>query len=79
MPDRITIAIDAGAVIKATGFDLTLKKCSAGVSVKEITAIIKHYMETAQNAQYTKWPELAKAADADNQTWLNALPHYHPF
>ncbi len=78
-PDRIPIAVDAGAVITATGFDLTLKECSADVSVKEIAAIMKQYMETAQNAQHTKWPELAKAADADNQTWLNALPHYHPF
>ena len=78
-PERIPIAVEAGAVITATGFDLTLKECSEDVSVKEIAAIMKHYMETAQSAQHATWPELAKAADADNQTWLNALPHYHPF
>ncbi len=78
-PDRIPTAVAAGAVITATGFDLTLKECSAEVSVSEIAAIMKHYMETAQDAQRATWPELAKAADADNQTWLNALPHYHPF
>ncbi len=77
--DRIPIAVEAGAVIASTGFNLVLKACSADVSVKEIAAIIRQYMETAQSAKRATWPELAKVADADNQTWLNALPHYHPF
>lgn len=77
--DRIPIAVEAGAVVASTGFNLILKACSADVSVKEIAAIIRQYMETTQNAKGATWPELAKAADVDNQTWLNALPHYHPF
>lgn len=77
--NRIPIAVDAGAVIASTGFNLTLKDYPADVSVKEITTVTKQYIETTQRAQRAKWPILAKAADADNQTWLNALPHYHPF
>ncbi len=77
--DRIPIAVEAGAVVASTGFNLILKACSVDVSVKEIAAIIRQYMETAQNAKRATWPDLAKAADADDKTWLKALPHYHPF
>ena len=63
----------------ASGFDLTLKGLPTDVSRKQVVEILKQYMAAAQAARAERFPQLADAAGADRQAWLDALPHYHPF
>ena len=78
-PQRIPEAIDAGAIAVGSGFDLILKDQPSDISCKEATKHIIPYLEAAQAAQTRQWPKLAAAAGRDRQTWLDALPHHHPF
>ncbi len=78
-PERIPLAMEAGAVLVATGFDLTLKGEPASVSSKKAAEVMKQYLEATRAAREKHWPELTAVRDADMQTWLAALPHYHPF
>ena len=78
-PERIPLAMEAGAILVATGFDLTLKGEPTSVSRKKVTEVMKQYLEATRAAREKHWPELTAGRDADVQTWLDALPHYHPF
>jgi 2-keto-3-deoxy-6-phosphogluconate aldolase len=78
-PDRIPDAMQVGAVMVATGFDLTLKGEDARVSSRKVADVMRRYLEATRLARERSWPQLAAAADADDRTWLDALPHYHPF
>jgi 2-keto-3-deoxy-6-phosphogluconate aldolase len=77
--ERIPEGIEAGAALIATGFDLTLKGEPKNVSKKKVAEVMKRYVEVTQAARDKKCPQLAKARGADWKTWLDALPHYHPF
>jgi len=78
-PERIPEAMEAGAAMVATGFDLTLKGEPTNVAQEKVTAVMKTYLAATRAAREQHWPELAAASDADDATWLDALPHYHPF
>jgi 2-keto-3-deoxy-6-phosphogluconate aldolase len=78
-PERIPEAINSGAVLIASGFDLMLKGQPADVSVKRMAEAIRLYVGVTQEARAKKWPEMARAIGGDRQTWLDSLPHYHPF
>jgi 2-keto-3-deoxy-6-phosphogluconate aldolase len=77
--DKIQEVMSAGAVMVASGFDLTMKGKPANTSAKEVAEVMKQYMAAAKAAREKVWPALAKAAGADRKTWLDALPHWHPF
>jgi len=77
--EQIPKSIETGAVMIATGFDLMLKGQSKDMSVEQIADVLKQFQQTTANAQQNTYPELAAAEGKDNQTWLDALPHWHPF
>ena len=72
-------AFDSGAAIVGSGFDLLLKNESPSVSVSRIAGILKDYVDAAREHRYRKWPHLENAKGSDDDTWLDTLPHYHPF
>lgn len=78
-PERIPDAMEAGAALVATGFDLTLKGEGPRVSSDRVTAVMTEYLAATKAARQKHWPEMMAAANADDATWLDALPHYHPF
>ncbi|MHC4886708.1 MAG: hypothetical protein ACYTGH_16660 [Planctomycetota bacterium] len=79
-PEAIPASFEAGAVMVASGFDLTMKGIAGGEeSVEQITEITRTYLDAAQKARAAAWPELAAADQAGREEWLAALPHYHPF
>ena len=69
----------AGAVVVASGFDLTLKGKPATVGSEEIASVIRSYLSCAGTARAECWPELAAADNCSREEWLAALPHFHPF
>jgi len=77
--ERIPEGIEAGAILIASGFDLTLRGEPKNISAKKVTEVMKRYMEVTQEARVRRWPQLAAAATAPWAQWLDALPHYHPF
>jgi hypothetical protein len=40
---------------------------------------LRRYQSAALAARDAVWPDLAAAVQADDDTWLDALPHIHPF
>jgi len=76
---RIPETISAGAVFVGTGFELILKDHPQPLTKEHVTEVLREYLDTAQNAQRTSRPVLAQKWDSDMRTWLNALPHHHPF
>jgi 2-keto-3-deoxy-6-phosphogluconate aldolase len=77
--DRIPETIEAGALFVGTGFELTLKDCHQPISKTHVAEVLREYMDTARDAQRATWPVLAQHSESDMVTWLNALPHHHPF
>ena len=77
--ERMDEVMGAGAVLAATGFDLTLKGESADVDPKHVIEVTRAYLDAAQAAQRKAFPDLAAAAGAEPEAWLDALPHFHPF
>jgi len=78
-PERIPEAMSAGAVLVATGFDLTLKGESKNILPGKVTQVMKLYLSVAAASRQKFWPELTPVAKADDKAWLAALPHHHPF
>jgi len=77
--ERIPGAVEAGAALIGSGFDVVLKEASRNLSAKQVAESLKRYIETTCQARDRKWPKLARARDADFASWLSALPHHHPF
>lgn len=78
-PERIPEAVQAGAVLVGAGFDMSLKGEPKDISKKKVAEIMKRHLEATRAARAAKWPAMAKAIGGDLRTWLNSLPHYHPF
>ena len=72
-------AVAAGAVVLGAGLDLMLAGQPADISAKKATGLIADYIRITNEARARTWPEMMGAIDADKQTWLDSLPHYHPF
>ncbi len=77
--ERIDAAIEAGAVIIGTGFDLLLKNQPKDISSQKLTDILKQYINAVKESRMKYFPEMAKTIGKNVETWLNSLPHIHPF
>ena len=77
--ERVDSVISEGAIICGSGFDLTLKDRSPDISTEEIAQIMTEYLEAVKAARKKVYPFLAESESADKQTWLDGLPHHHPF
>ena len=77
--ERIPKAMNAGAMVIGSGFDLILKGQPSDISAKGAAKLLKQYLEVTQGARAKKWPEMARAIGGDARTWLDSLPHHHPF
>lgn len=75
----IPSAFDAGAVMVATGFDLTIKDHPQDVSVKEIAKVMKEYLAVSQESRLKAYPELEGFEKLEDKEWLKVLPHIHHF
>jgi len=78
-PQRIPEAMEAGAVLIATGFDLTLKGEDTNIPAEKVTEVMKTYLAATKAAREKHWPEIASTEHLSDRQWLDALPHYHPF
>jgi len=76
---RLPEAVDSGAVVIASGFDVTLSGLSGNLDCEGIAAVMRRYVDAVRTARAAKWPQLAAAEGKSRQVWLDALPHYHPF
>lgn len=76
--DRIEEIVTAGAVLIGSGFDLILRG-ETNITPHKVATVVRAYCDAVQAARNKTWPALARAAGADNKTWLAALPHVHPF
>ena len=77
--EKIDAALSAGAVIIGTGFDLLLKNQPLDISSRKVTDILKEYINAMKESRMKHFPEMAKTIGKDAETWLNSLPHIHPF
>jgi len=77
--DRLPMYIEAGAVMVGAGFDGMLRGRPADITVDEVTEVLKTFIQATREARERFWPEMSAAIGADRQTWLDSLPHYHPF
>ncbi len=75
---RIPEAVAAGAVLIGSGFDLMLNG-ENNPSRATIVRRLKEFMEVTTEARAKQWPDMAAAMGGDAQTWLDSLPHVHPF
>jgi len=78
-PERIALAIEAGAAVAGAGFDVLLKGKDAHASASEMAEAVRRSLQAVRDAREKHFPELVAAVGADRRTWLDALPHYHPF
>jgi 2-keto-3-deoxy-6-phosphogluconate aldolase len=77
--DRIPTAVEAGAVLIGSGFELLLQGLPVDSSARQAANALAPFLDATHKARDKKWPALAKARDGDFNTWLAALPHHHPF
>jgi 2-keto-3-deoxy-6-phosphogluconate aldolase len=75
---RIPEAVEAGAVLIGSGFDLILRG-ETDVTPANVASRLRECIEVTAEARAAKWPAMARAVGATRQTWLDSLPHYHPF
>ena len=76
---RIDAAVEAGAVIIGTGFDLLLKGRPSDSSSQTVADILKRYVKAVKESRANYFPDMTAAIGGDVETWLNSLPHVHPF
>ncbi|NVL91307.1 MAG: hypothetical protein HWN69_10050 [Desulfobacterales bacterium] len=77
--EKIDAAVEAGAVIIGTGFDLLLNNQPSDISSRKVTDILKQYCNAVKESRAKYFPEMAKTIGRDAEIWLNSLPHIHPF
>jgi 2-keto-3-deoxy-6-phosphogluconate aldolase len=71
-------AVDAGAVLIGSGFDLMLKGMEKP-NGRQTADRIQTFVEITQQSRNRKWPALARVNGNGFRSWLESLPHYHPF
>jgi 2-keto-3-deoxy-6-phosphogluconate aldolase len=77
--ERIPLAIEAGAMFIASGFDLMLKD-QDNITVESVCGILKKYQTTVISARAALYPEMTEALDkGTTEEWLKQVPHYIPF
>lgn len=76
--ERIPEAVEAGAVLIGSGFDLMLQG-EKNPSMATVVRRLREFMDVTAEARARRWPEMAAAMGGDAQTWLDSLPHIHPF
>jgi 2-keto-3-deoxy-6-phosphogluconate aldolase len=76
---KIDAAVEAGAVIIGTGFDLLLNNQQPDISPRKVTDILKQYINAVKESRMKYFPEMAKTIGKDADAWLHSLPHIHPF
>lgn len=76
---KIPEIIDAGAVVVGAGFDLILRGQGKDISCKQMSSLLKSYIDVTNEARANKFPQLMQTLGKGEQVWLDALPHYHPF
>lgn len=76
---KIPEIIDAGAVVVGSGFDLILRGQTKDISCKQMSSLVKSYIDVTNEARANKFPQLMQALGKGKQVWLDALPHYHHF
>ncbi len=76
--ETIPLAIESGAMVIATGFDVMLKG-QKNMTVASISAILKKYQASVISARSALYPEMAAALnDGDTDLWLEKVPHCVP-
>jgi hypothetical protein len=77
--EHIPLAIEAGAMVIASGFDLMLKG-QEDISVESISAVLKKYQAAVVGARSARYLEMTKALHEENtDAWLEKVPHCVPF
>lgn len=78
--EAIPATFAAGAVMVASGFDLTMRGIPAAeATVTRIAGVVREYLDVSRRARAAAWPQLAAADGRPDQEWFDALPHWHPF
>ena len=75
----IPAAVNAGAVLVATGFDQMLKQEPVKVGKKRVVEVLRLYLTAVRKARGRKWPEMDRCIGGRLKSWLDSLPHHHPF
>ena len=78
--ERIPEAVEAGAVLVGSGFDLTLKGIQPGELTPEMVCerLLSH-QKAVLDARARVFPSLAGLAGLTDREFFDRLPHYHPF
>ena len=76
--EKMGSAYDAGAVMTASGFDLTLSGAPDDVDVAAAAEVTRNYVNAGSAHQRRAFPQIADR-QASDAAWLDSLPHWHPF
>ncbi len=76
--ERIPLAVEAGAVVIASGFDLLLKN-QDNITVDSICEILKKYQKVVVDARTKFYPEMMNALhNGTTEEWLKLVPNCIP-
>ena len=74
--ERIPLAIEAGAVLIASGFDLMLKG-QTSITVESVCGVLKKYQAAVIDARAKLYPEMTEALNnGATEEWLKYVPNY---
>ena len=74
--ERIPLAIEAGAVLIASGFDLMLKG-QDNITVESTCSILKKYQAAVINARTALYPKMTEILNnGTTEDWLKQAPNY---
>ena len=74
--EKIPLAIEAGAVCIASGFDLMLKGMPDDTASGQIADILVQYVDAVKKAREKIYPEMMGKINAGDDSWLQEVPHY---
>lgn len=77
--DRIAPTVESGAVLVGSGFQIILEGMDSDPRPDAVAEAIRARIEKVRETRASVWPALAEVEETDGHTWLNALPHHHPF
>jgi len=74
--EQIPLAIEAGAMLIASGFDLMLKG-QDNITVELVCDILKKYQAVVINARTVRYPKMTEALNnGTTEDWLKQVPNY---